>query len=602
MKNDFFLTVKNSIEELIQTSVYEKVDALLNEKNINYWEIANVLGAFYNSSNTSIEIENICKKVIVLIREYQGSRARTSLSSTTVVFGTSGWREQIGEGFTVLNVHKVVSGIISMLQTPEFLKECKYTTFSAVQNAGVLLIRDNRFMGDEFIDAAAKELTTAGIKVYLGGECPTGVGSAVLTQIQGAGSINFTPSHNSMDYAGLKFNPRDGGPADSTLTTLIEHYSNRLMKEEFQPAAEIVTSLINKIDAAAIFTNFIQTKSQVFNLERICTWLRKNKNDIFILIDNMHGSSRGYIQQILGIDLIDELTKSNSIEFLHTEDDFSFHGVKPEPSATNQKPIIDKLKKVSRPISLGVAMDPDADRIRFADATMDIDMNRFAAIAYANLLDRGITGGIASTVPSSDFALEIAKQNDFPVFEEAVGFKNFRPYLSIGKAIMAFEESDGISFIAHTLEKCAIAGFLAALEILVFTNKNLSNSYALLQKKYGYFYPDKSGEEIKGKSVEEWQSYRKSVGKALEAGLYNKDDILQIGDDKKIIKDINTTDGLKLIFNDRSWILIRSSGTEPKFRYYYEVVSEHIETNIEKKLIDYKEISAAILTQGRNAL
>ena len=57
-------------------------------------------------------------------------------------------------------------------------------------------------------------------------ECPTGVGSALVTELSAAGSINFTPSHNPMDYAGLKFNPADGGPAGPELTVLIEERAN----------------------------------------------------------------------------------------------------------------------------------------------------------------------------------------------------------------------------------------------------------------------------------------------------------------------------------------------------------------------------------------
>lgn len=53
-----------------------------------------------------------------------------------------------------------------------------------------------------------------------------------------------------------------------------------------------------------------------------------------------------------------------------------------------------------------------------------------------------------------------------PVIETAVGFKNFRESLRDGQAILAFEESDGISCAGHTLEKCSLAGLLLALEAM----------------------------------------------------------------------------------------------------------------------------------------
>lgn len=51
-----------------------------------------------------------------------------------------------------------------------------------------------------------------------------------MTELNAAGSINFTPSHNPMDYAGIKLNPADGGPAGPELTTIIEAKANAYME------------------------------------------------------------------------------------------------------------------------------------------------------------------------------------------------------------------------------------------------------------------------------------------------------------------------------------------------------------------------------------
>lgn len=91
--------------------------------------------------------------------------------------------------------------------------------------------------------------------------------------------------------------------------------------------------------------------------------------------------------------------------------------------------ILLRLLSVGRKFTLCAALDPDADRARFGDADMDVDMNRFGPIAYAAIIDHVQKGGIASTAPSSDFALEIAKVNSQKVFELAVGFKEFRECL-----------------------------------------------------------------------------------------------------------------------------------------------------------------------------
>src|SRR4051812_5465772 len=66
----------------------------------NLWEIANLLGACFNSNPLPDETREACVECITRIREFQGKLARESIVPTTVVFGTSGWREAIGEGFT----------------------------------------------------------------------------------------------------------------------------------------------------------------------------------------------------------------------------------------------------------------------------------------------------------------------------------------------------------------------------------------------------------------------------------------------------------------------------------------------------------------------
>jgi phosphomannomutase len=226
-------------------------------------------------------------------------------------------------------------------------------------------------------------------------------------------------------------------------------------------------------------------------------------------------------------------------------------------------------------------------------------MNRFGAVAFGVLMQKGLPGGVASTAPSSDFALEIARQNNRPVFETAVGFKHFRAPLESGDVLVAFEESDGISFKGHTLEKCALAGFLAALEVMASTGKNLSAVYRELQKRYGYFYPGKGGTDVKGVRIEAWQEYKKAVVRVLQNSLYKKGDRIPIGETEKEIMSINTIDGLKIIFTDKSWILLRPSGTEPKFRYYYELAGSAPLPHVQQQLTAYRQAAEMILTKAR---
>ncbi|KNC79997.1 hypothetical protein SARC_07629 [Sphaeroforma arctica JP610] len=589
--------VKSFIEETLPTDLKNKAWTWLEKGNL--WECANIIGNYYNDDGK--DSREACRAIIDDIRAHQGEKAKTSEATTMVVFGTSGWRGVIGEDFTCLNVAKTCRGIIEMMKTDDFLKQNHYTSFEEVKSNGILVFRDNRFMGDDFMDVAMRELAAEGIKIFFAGECPTGVGSALVPYRKLAGSFNFTPSHNPMDYAGLKFNPADGGPADVDLTSIIQEKANNYMKGgDFTPSTADFTSLKTDIDAAKEFAVFMEKNAIVYDMDKVRSWLKENKTDVFILIDNMHGSSRGYLEASLGDGLTQELKDAGALKFMNTDTDYSFHGVKPEPSAKNNAPLIKKLQAANRKYTLCAALDPDADRARFGDAHMDVDMNRFGAIAYGCILEHVKKGGIASTAPSSDFALEIAKKNGQRVDELAVGFKEFRPSLNSGGVIECFEESDGISFAGHTLDKCAMAGCIMAINTLVLTGKNLSEQYTELQKKYGYFYPDKAGADVKGVSVEAWQAYKAQVMQALQHKLYKMGDSVTIDGKAKEITSINIIDGLKVIFADRSWILLRASGTEPKFRYYYEVVSDEALPNDGKAVLDaYCDAAAGILTAAR---
>ncbi len=567
----------------------------------NLWEVANLLGNFYNTVDVSAEVREQARAIISDIRAHQGKRAMERTDPAIVVLGTSGWRGVIGEDYTLLNIHKVLRAITELIQSDLYLSYNKFSSFAEVQKRGMLVMRDNRFMGDVWIEAAKKELTSIGVKVFDAGMCPTGVGSAFVKDKGLAGLINFTPSHNPMHYAGIKFNPADGGGAESDLTSVIEKGANQLMKEEgWQPAKTIDQNLVEKVDAAQFFTQFIEEKSVVFDIGAIRSWLRDNKNDFLMIIDFMHGASRGYVQRLIGQEIWDELIEAKALITRHEDDDDSFHGMKPEPSEANQKPLLDILKKRGRKFNLGMAMDPDADRIRYADNKMDIDMNLFSAIAYSGLLERGIPGKIVHSVPSSGFAGKIARENGQDNTETMVGFKNFRSQFLSGEYVMGFEESDGISFIGHTLEKCALAGFMAGLTAISTTGKNLSEQYEALRLKYGYFYPGRAGVDVKGVSVEAWQAYKAAVVGILQNKLYKVGDKITIGGIEKSIKNVLTIDGLKIFFEDDSWILMRPSGTEPKFRYYYEVVSDSPIADPEKELKAYNDAASAILQKARD--
>lgn len=489
--------------------------------------------------------------------------ALASVEPCKVSFGTSGFRGEIGTEFTLRTVEVIASAIVRMYREAdaELFKALGIENFEELQKRGIVLGHDNRLLGDEFCKAVAMVFAKNGIKVFYGGEMATPEFSAAIEMLGAACSINMTPSHNPSNYAGIKFNPADGGPAGPEITGVITKLSNEMMKdfarEELSPVE------FTEIDSVKIYSEFLH-KQGTIKFARIQKLFDEGR--LTLVCDHVHGATRGRPNAILG--------NPQCLLCLRTEDDPLFGGIAPEPSSKNLegvRRILDQSKSWYR---LGCIFDPDGDRVRFYDGTREIDMNRFGAIAFHYMVTwRKEKGVVAKSVATSNFVNVIATKLGVPVMETPVGFKNFRPWLSRSadpKALIAFEESDGISGLNNTLEKDAQFGLLLALEIMATTGKNLGEYLDDLYKEFGKFFPTRSGFEV-DKSLVGAPLAAQVMAVADKAKPGSK---VKVGGTEKTVRELLTLDGVKIIFEDDSWMLIRPSGTEPKVRIYTECREE----------------------------
>ncbi|MCL5062621.1 MAG: phosphomannomutase, partial [Nitrospirae bacterium] len=394
--------------------------------------------------------------------------ARENTSPSKIAFGTSGWRGEIGTDFTFNNVRIVTSAIIEAFKSNDksFMEAMGVSDFEDIKRRGVIVGHDNRFLGRDFAMEVIGLLQKEGIKTWYAGEAITPEFSAGIEMLNAACAINLTPSHNPANYAGFKFNPSDGGPAGTEITSKIEDIANRMMKEGSRVEGQGSGAVVERIDLTELYIKYIKER-KTLNIERIKDFI--NNEDCIICIDNVHGATRGRIQRILG--------ESSKIKYLRTEDDYLFGGIAPEPSEKNMAGVEKILRESNSRFKLGAIMDPDGDRIRYADGVMQIPMNYFGAMALHFLhVHKKFSGVVAKSVGTSNFVNAIAEKLGIPIRETKVGFKNFRPYMlkaSAERAIVAFEESDGISGYNHTLEKDALFGLLLAIEMMAVTGKNL---------------------------------------------------------------------------------------------------------------------------------
>jgi phosphomannomutase len=283
-------------------------------------------------------------------------------------------------------------------------------------------------------------------------------------------------------------------------------------------------------------------------------------DDLVVAVDSVHGASRLHIPRLLPAEAGDRcITLRNTA-------DVTFGGIAPEPSSINMRGVQRLLSARKEKLKLGAIIDPDGDRIRFSDGTSEISMNQFGAMAYHFLVvHKKKKGMVAKTVATSNMANRLAQAFGEELFEPKVGFKEFKPVM--GKALVFFEESDGISVIGHTPEKDAYIGLLLALDMVLTTGMSLGRYRAEIEREFGAYYPDRDGITVSLKGPE-------LLERLNELEQYGVGSVIEVGKEKKVITEVITIDGRKMILEDGSWLMIRPSGTEPKVRFYVESRTE----------------------------
>jgi len=492
-------------------------------------------------------------------------RTNTNPPTKQISFGTSGWRGIIGKDISLHTVGLVTQAIVAMYrnldQDNSLAASLGVSSFKEAQQRGAVLGFDNRFGGQLMAERVIEVLTSNGITVHYAHEATTGTLSAAVLMKQAAFSINLTPSHNPLEYAGFKFNAADAGPAASEITNRITENARQLITEGITPPLTPDATLVKQCDALACWQELVAKGASLHGLnykEILATF--HAATDCVVVVDCVHGASRVHMRALFGNQ------PSERLIFLRDQADPTFGGVAPEPSSSNMQQVMTTLRQRPEPLKLGVIIDPDADRIRFTDGTVEIDMNLFGAMAFHYLHEKkGKHGLVAKTVATSNFANAIAKGLHEEIFEPRVGFKEFKPV--IGKALVCFEESDGISVIGHTPEKDAYIGLMLALDMMLTMKKNLGDYLGEIQTEYGHYYPAKGGVEVSQQG--------KSLLDTL-AGLekYAPGTVIDIAGQPKKIAEVISIDGRKMILEDNSWLMIRPSGTEPKVRFYVEARSE----------------------------
>ncbi len=442
----------------------------------------------------------------------------------TIRFGTSGWRAIIADEFTFANVRKVTESI------------CRYLTVEESGTGKTLLIgHDSRFMGETFAALAAEIAAEKGFKVLkCTGPTPTPTVSHAIRNLKAVGAMNFTASHNPPEYQGIKFSTADGAPAMPEVTKQIEVGVEADAKAAAAAGGEVVDH-----DPRPAYLEDLASK---VNLAAIA-----NAGGRYAY-DAMWGTGRGYLDKIL---------RDNGLEVETLRDwrDVTFEGISPEPAEENLDGL--KAKVASGKLTLGLSTDGDGDRFGIIDANGSfITANQLVALLTDYLAEsREWKKGVARSVATSHLVDRVAKDRGLKLYETPVGFKYIGELIIKDEIILGGEESAGLSIRGHYPEKDGLIACLLAAEAVAVRRASLTEQLDDLYKRIGKLESGRIGVRLTSN---------------VAAGLKEKLAMEPAEIGGRRVESVNRLDGVKFLFGDGSWMLMRPSGTEPLVRIYAE--------------------------------
>ncbi len=455
-----------------------------------------------------------------------------------ITFGTDGWRAVIADGFTFDNVRRVSEAIAVAARTLE--------PPDGIDRNALVVGFDRRFLSREFAALVAETLNAAGFRVVLSkGPTPSQTVSYTAWRRKLLGGVIVTASHNPANYNGLKFKAWYGG---SGLPEMYAAIAAALGQSS--PRAG------GSIEESDLVDDYVAALQAQLDVKKAATPR--------ILHDPMYGVSAGLPSRILGVD----------VATIRGEINPSFGGVNPEPIPDNIGASMDAMRGSKQKRSLGFATTPDprpptpydlaicndgdADRLGILDenGAFVSPQKIIALLALYLVREKKMSGEIVKTFSTSRLVEKVARALGAGFHETAIGFKYVADLMLTRDILIGGEESGGIGFGHFLPERDGILSGLLVAECVAHYGKPLSRIVGDMEAEFGALFYDRRDlnrpMEVCARLIA--RVVAGELDNAFGPGFANREEV----------------DGVKLNFDDGSWILFRKSGTEPIIRIYCE--------------------------------
>lgn len=436
-------------------------------------------------------------------------------------FGNDGWKTRYEDGFTAENASRVAAAF-GLLWSEEH------------EGATVYVGYDTRLPSEGIAREFAGVIAACGLHAKLASSvCPTpALAWACAHDDEAIGAVMVTASELSCEYGGIVARGADGGPCDREFLDKVEHLVPSSPDDARGPVdiVEVVEPYI-----AGLFTSMGK-----------CTPLAK---PLKVVVDPMYGSGARVLSRVLrglGCEVIE----------IHSRSLGDFGGIHPSPT----DPWADECEQavISEGADLGIVLDCDGDRAGVVDESGRLLAVRELVPLVIEALARKshAEGRVVTTLTCSALIERQAERLGLEYVPVSVGFSYIYSEMGEGDVLLGAEEYGGICVPSHLMERDGIYACLLVAEYLAESGRRLSELVQTQEETLGKTYWARRDVRLDPASAQVFRTILPGLNPPEVAG-------------KKPVE-VSHADGLRLAFDDGSWVLARPARTDPVVRVYAE--------------------------------
>ena len=482
---------------------------------------------------------------------------------------------------------------VTVFQQPHYLENFVQATFNAldgVKGKTIAVGGDGRFYNLEALQIIIRMAAANGIKKIMVGQngiLSTPAASCIIRKFKLDGAFILSASHNpggpDGDF-GIKFNTENGGPAPEKVTEKIFQESLALTRYLTVDNPEIdlaqaATFMVGEM-AVEVFdpvTDYANLVSEIFDFDLIRELLQSP--GFSFRFDAMHAVTGPYAEEIFVKRL-----GAPADSLLNCTPQPDFGGGHPDPNLKYAADLVKIMFADKAPV-FGAASDGDGDRNMILGDNFFVNPSDSVAVIAANAhLIKGYKNGLkglARSMPTSCALDAVAKELGIECYETPTGWKFFGNLLDAGRLSICGEESFGTSS-DHVREKDGLWAVLCWLNLIAAKKMSVKDIVNEHWHKFGRnYYSRHDYEEVDSKIAHDIVDDLRLRLRSLQGGRFGPLKITRADDFSyldPIDGSISRNQGLRILFKNRSRIILRLSGTGTSgatLRLYFEKVEKN---------------------------